>query len=1309
MRATRASPTPHRRGRRCLAIYLILVTSLLFLFAVPSGSISAAIPIHQSELASGNEGAAKQVEPHSDGEETDHRQLLIKRHEQISSGSVAAGFVHPTHLYRRDAAALPAPDKAYNMTVTQGTISPDGFERLGFLMNGKFPADPFVWDENDDVEITVNNQSPVPFAIHWHGIHQIGTPEMDGVPGLSQWNIYTGQSYTYRFKLINQYGGYWYHSHERGYYADGLRGTIYIRPKAGRKKPWNLISANQDDIDQMEAAEKDFQVMQLSDHWHINHTDMMLVVHETGVPPACFDSLQINGRGRQYCVDDWKTVISPVQASLLQNFSSTNPDGITSKGCISLVPPKAGYSVKGTLDTKYGGVCKNTTAPLTVFSAAKAINEGRKWLNLQIVDTSTNWYLGCSVDGHKMWIVAVDGHYVEPMQVDWAQITIGSRLSVMVELDSSLDGNVFPIRLTGARALQPIEGHAFLSYIDDIDGTWTPELEEDFGYAMRTLTTAHVPMSGFITDASVVKWQQNLSTPFDPISAVPKTSNMTLHAVASQNSLNVWQLATMPLDTAHLADERPMLFNATDGNATSNQMAPYASIPLGTVVDIIMENNIYSIVGGPNSPHPFHMHSRRFWIIGSGAGPFPADTVAEAQDLGYTFNLDTPPLRDGFDIDSNSWVVIRYVVDHAAANILHCHIDDHFMEGMAAVLLEGLETIPAGGNFSEAIKTKPANYIETQNDELGQVLELAWATGSANAKYVAPPVTETVTPWGDPRALANSIQLVASSNSVQEAITSSLQQELSLLQATATEEITGIIATVQSDHLTTFTGIPASSEAVTAAAAATALATATASVAAETADATDTAQSTLVAIAYTTRVVTQNASPTQAVGVTTVRATVTAVAPASGLVTALATGPAALATTPVSAAASAVITVFATVPATAGAAEVATAPATALATTPISALASVPSTAPASLIASPSVTAAVQATPSAAVSLVNANLETGVAASNALSLASSIAFSTLFRTAAGSASVVAVAPSAVQATSIAAPTGTQVATAIRTAASPQSSAVDDVDESADDSATASGTNDEAAEETSLRVTSAFAASALRSTILDTALASARDTSVAATARAASSTHVYSAIKTQQAISSAAAVASALTPQAHSSAAASLNRAASTVLETTQVVIRPSLTSAPAAAGTQSAYTTLFVDVSQSQIASAYASASNSATQSAASSPDAAAYGGHSAIATFSVDSTAAGLSSAPPPVPSATLSAATESDEPAYDNPVFPSTIAAVSTTQKLETTLDGVGHATITEPATATAAADTAVEDKAALDDDPYETYMSE
>ncbi|SNX87441.1 related to Laccase I precursor [Melanopsichium pennsylvanicum] len=1310
MLATSDSSAAQWRQCRCLAICLSLLASLLVIFAAPTGSISAAVPITRPD--STNTGIVGHVLSHHFREDDNHREVLIKRHEQISSMPVAGGFVYPTHLHRRNADALPAPNKAYVLNVTQGTISPDGFERLGFLMNGKFPADPFVWDENDDVEIIVNNQSPVPFAIHWHGIHQIGTPEMDGVPGLSQWNIYTGESYTYRFKMTNQYGGYWYHSHERGYYADGLRGTIYVRPKPDRKKPWSLISSEQDDIEQMEAAEKDFQVMQLSDHWHVNHTDMLLIVHETGVPPACFDSLHINGRGRQYCLDDWSAVISPITQGLLKNFTSTNPEGITSKGCISLVPPKAGYTVKGVLDGRYGGTCKNTTAPLTVFSAAKAIKEGRKWLNLQIIDTATNDYYGFSIDSHKMWIVAVDGHYVEPMEVDWAQITIGSRLSVMVELNQDYDGYVFPIRLTAARPLQPIEGHGFLSYIDEIDGTWSPDIEEDFGYVMRETTDAHVLFSGFVVDASIVKWKQNLSTPFDPISKVPQESSMTLHAVASQNSLNVWQVATMPLDTARLADDRPMLFNMTDGNATSNQLTPYATIPFGTVVDLIMENNIYSIVGGPNSPHPFHMHSRRFWVIGSGAGPFPTDTVAEAQALGYKFNLDTPPLRDGFDIDSNSWVVIRYIVDHAAANILHCHIDDHAIEGMAAVLLEGLETIPAGGNFSESIKVRPSGWVGTQNDELGKVLGEAIATGSANARYVAPPITETVSPWGDPRALANSIQLIASSNSVQRSITSSLQSALSLAQATATEKVAGIIATVLNDHLTTFSGVPESNTA--------AVASATPTVAALTTAVADPARSTLLAAANTTRAATV-AFPAQ-----------TAVSPA------IDTAPsAALATSSGAALVSALTTPPAAVPATSSgsvdaiATRVATAPATALATPPTAVFA----TQPASAIATPLVTAP-NSTPAAVVAPVlataSADGSANVVAAGFTALSSAPSAATLLSSratipatiqpsliatapvsaavsaslpAAASvsfpASVSAVAPAtlpakerdtgpAVQSTSPSATNAaTQIGTAVATASASvgvtvfttqvqtapflaASSAVVNVGQPAASTSPLASAETETELSAATRTASPAEATALSDKDSETESTTAFDTGdgaaeesglgsasvLAASTRAASVSVLNTALASTLEADFAALTGSSTrifsalrTQQVISQTVASLNLVASaTQLHSPQETISPSDTSPQAT--TQIALSTLS---SQTSFATASrSSASAEATPVGTSSPNPAAYGLRSASVTFAVAATANEVSPAAPAAASATAIAAQVSDEPAYDNPVFP-------------------------------------------------------
>ena len=38
-------------------------------------------------------------------------------------------------------------------------------------------------------------------SIHWHGLHQKGTPWMDGVAYISQCPIGPGQVFTYKFKV----------------------------------------------------------------------------------------------------------------------------------------------------------------------------------------------------------------------------------------------------------------------------------------------------------------------------------------------------------------------------------------------------------------------------------------------------------------------------------------------------------------------------------------------------------------------------------------------------------------------------------------------------------------------------------------------------------------------------------------------------------------------------------------------------------------------------------------------------------------------------------------------------------------------------------------------------------------------------------------------------------------------------------------------------------------------------------------------------------------------------------------------------
>lgn len=45
-------------------------------------------------------------------------------------------------------------------------------------------------------------------SIHWHGLRQLDSSHMDGVPGVSQCPIAPGASMTYEFR-VTQYGSTW--------------------------------------------------------------------------------------------------------------------------------------------------------------------------------------------------------------------------------------------------------------------------------------------------------------------------------------------------------------------------------------------------------------------------------------------------------------------------------------------------------------------------------------------------------------------------------------------------------------------------------------------------------------------------------------------------------------------------------------------------------------------------------------------------------------------------------------------------------------------------------------------------------------------------------------------------------------------------------------------------------------------------------------------------------------------------------------------------------------------------------------------
>ncbi|GMF23380.1 unnamed protein product [Phytophthora lilii] len=169
----------------------------------------------------------------------------------------------------------------YHMEASYGadllSIAFDGVSVPTIGINEK-PADQAVIDVElgQEVQVRVTNELDVPTCLHWHGLKQLGTKEMDGTSGITQCHIDPNGTAVYHF-TPDKAGTFWWHSHHSTQYAYGLRGPLIVHPSASERQSWE------------EDIAEEF-IVQLADQYH-----------DAPVGAPIWDSILINNRGRYNC------------------------------------------------------------------------------------------------------------------------------------------------------------------------------------------------------------------------------------------------------------------------------------------------------------------------------------------------------------------------------------------------------------------------------------------------------------------------------------------------------------------------------------------------------------------------------------------------------------------------------------------------------------------------------------------------------------------------------------------------------------------------------------------------------------------------------------------------------------------------------------------------------------------------------------------------------------------------------------------------------------------------------------------------
>lgn len=579
--------------------------------------------------------------------------------------------------------------KEYYFELTHGFENIDGKYKSVFLVNGTTPGPLIEGNEGDWIKLKVLNRLPVSVTLHFHGILQKGTPWSDGVAGITQYPILSGDSYTYLFQLTGEYGSSWYHAHFRGYLNDGLYGPIYIRPSEKRKRPYYLISNHTQDLELLLNLEKSPSTIMVSDQLKFTMDDVITRMFEYGIDPLCIQSIAVNGKGRITCHDS--SIIAKLGQKRLQIQEQLPYD---SMGCLRMEEedyretPIDHWSLE---DSGYSIPCESTNSEYYIH-----YTENRTWQYLNVLNAGGQFAKAFSIDDHELYIIAVDGVFTQPVLTHQIIIPVGSRITVVFETkkESHEDrSRPFAIRFASTSTPQIIEGKALLVY--GVEGSFQEQEIENFQSTKMNNGVQFQDIDGELNDGRyVLRWTQE-TAPFD-------NSDKLKNKGAADHTFSLYLNRTGLVEFSMFRDgtklpsgmelSKPLLhsiYHMNKSEALGFQSGIEHNIRPGETYDIIINNN-------RKVSHPIHLHGHLFHLVSYSPNEnFPYSSVHEAaQDNYKNLKLQDPALLDVAFIPPGGHAILRVLANNPGAWLIHCHNLSHLLGGMGAVIFESLDHMP---------------------------------------------------------------------------------------------------------------------------------------------------------------------------------------------------------------------------------------------------------------------------------------------------------------------------------------------------------------------------------------------------------------------------------------------------------------------------------------------------------------------------------------------------------------------------------------------------------------------------------------
>ncbi|CAO3612197.1 unnamed protein product [Cunninghamella blakesleeana] len=517
-----------------------------------------------------------------------------------------------------------------------------------FFINGQIPGPTIYATKNDRIQVLVRNMLPPTLkadpmvalygagntnalSIHYHGIRQYNSNQMDGVPFVTQDPILPGEEYLYDF-IPDASGTYFYHAHV-GIQESSVFGPLIIYEndqvnpslKKNQQEDLTLSLGNQP------VTYFDDQIITISEWFHKERNRL-----EASFLAPNFSAL------------------SDAESVLINGKTVNNEQVITT----------------------------NENQDLTCQGYTTLHVQREKTYRFRVIGASTFRSYAFAIQDHPLTIIEADGGLIDPYVVDHLEVQPGQRYSVLVTMNQTKQ-NDYPIgtlRLFTEEVDPTSNGWALLQYHDQIDATTTHEPV----FSMMNKTNA------LFTNLGQLYWVWDHLKPAggvsDSIATLP-TANRTLF-------INLTSGPTPDLQTnlkffinglAYTEPKKTLLTEVLEGTRQPSPLSideldiyhgydPYLqTYPLrhNELVDIVLQNNHEA--GTPCRVHPWHIHGYSHYVLAHGSGTYNETLHGKLRNVPFPVLKDTSPLYPDYAPDDQNiplpgnpqigcgWIRIRFL------------------------------------------------------------------------------------------------------------------------------------------------------------------------------------------------------------------------------------------------------------------------------------------------------------------------------------------------------------------------------------------------------------------------------------------------------------------------------------------------------------------------------------------------------------------------------------------------------------------------------------------------------------------------